>query len=90
MLEKMPQHSSQVVSLCSLIGSIIQCGPRFISGNWLSKLSLFFSKTKKMLLRDEDDILNPKLHIYIKYPRHQMGDRLDKKNKLKRRSKQKS
>lgn len=43
-----------------------------------------------MLLRDEDDILNPELHIYIKYPRHQMGDRLDKKNKLKRRSKQKS
>lgn len=67
------RHSSRVLSLCSLIDSIIRCGPRFISSSWLNKLSLFFSKTKKMLIRrDEDDILNPKLHIYIKYPRHQM------------------
>lgn len=52
-------------------------GPRFIlCQNWLSKLPLFFSKTKKMLIgRDEDNILNPNLHIYIKYPRCQMRDK---------------
>lgn len=60
-----------------LINSGIQCGPRFILGkNWLSKLPLFFSKTKKMLIgKNEGDKLNPKLHTYIQYPRGQMGDK---------------
>lgn len=91
-LEKMPRHPSQALSPSILINSGIQCGPRFILGkNWLSKLPLFFSKTKKMLIgKNEGDVLNPKLHTYIKYPRGQTGDKLDKKNKLKRRNKQKS
>lgn len=45
------QHPSQVLLLCILIASIIQCGSKFILGkNWLSKLPLFFSKTKKMFI----------------------------------------
>lgn len=70
------QHSSRVLSLCILLTSIIQCGSKFIIGkNWLSKLPLFFSMTKKMFTgRKEDDILNPKLHTYIKHPKCQMGD----------------
>lgn len=73
-----PQHSGQVLSLCILIDSIIRWGPRFILGqNWLSKLPLFFSKTKTMLIGsgEEDDILDPKLRIYIKYPQCQMGEK---------------
>lgn len=76
-LEKMPRHPSQALSLYFLINSGIQCGPRFILGkNWLSKLPLFFSKTKKMLIgKNEGDILTPKLHTYIQYPRGQRGDK---------------
>lgn len=72
-LEKMPQHSSQVPSLCILIDSIIQWGPRFILGqNRLSKLPLFFPTTTEMLVgRGADDTLNPTRHIY---KRTQMSD----------------